>query len=76
MIDPAASDGSAEHRGLVIVVNDNGRSYTPTVGGLADHLNTLRTHPRYEPALETLKHRLRGMPGVGPAVYDALHAVK
>src|SRR3954452_19351848 len=72
----AASDGSAEHRGLVIVVNDNGRSYTPTVGGLADHLNTLRTHPRYEPALETLKRRLQGMPGVGPAVYDALHAMK
>src|SRR4051794_3955675 len=72
----AASDGSTEHRGLVIVVNDNGRSYTPTVGGLADHLNALRTNPRYEPALETLKRRLRGMPGVGPAVYDALHAVK
>src|SRR3954471_7547068 len=44
----AASDGSAEHRRLVIVVNDNGRSYTPTVGGLADHLNALRTNPRYE----------------------------
>src|SRR3954464_4993378 len=72
----AASDGSTEHRGLVIVVNDNGRSYTPTVGGLANHLTSLRTNPRYEPVLDAVKRRLQGMPGVGPAVYDALHAVK
>src|SRR4051794_14293815 len=32
-----ATDGASEHRRLVIVVNDNGRSYTPTVGGLANH---------------------------------------
>ena len=43
--------GNATGR-LVIVVNDNGRSYTPTVGGLADHLTTLRTSPRYEQVLD------------------------
>jgi 1-deoxy-D-xylulose-5-phosphate synthase len=63
-------------RKLVIVVNDNGRSYTPTVGGLANHLTSLRTSPRYEPLLDTVKRRLNGVPGVGPAVYDALHALK
>jgi 1-deoxy-D-xylulose-5-phosphate synthase len=72
----AAKNGSAEQRRLVMVVNDNGRSYTPTVGGLADHLISLRTDPRYEPVLEQMKRRLQGVPGVGPAVYDALHAVK
>jgi len=72
----ASTDGFAEHRRLVVVVNDNGRSYTPTVGGLADHLNGLRTSPRYEPVLEAVKRRLTGVPGVGPAVYDVLHAVK
>ena len=72
----SAADGSAEHRRLVIVVNDNGRSYTPTVGGLATHLTSLRTDPRYEPLLDEVKRRLQGVPGVGPAVYDALHAVK
>jgi 1-deoxy-D-xylulose-5-phosphate synthase len=61
---------------LVIVVNDNGRSYTPTVGGLANHLTTLRTNPRYEQVLDLVKKRLNGVRGVGPAVYDALHAVK
>ncbi len=72
----ASKNGSAEQRRLVLVVNDNGRSYTPTVGGLADHLTSLRTDPRYEPVLEQIKRRLQGVPGVGPAVYDALHAVK
>ena len=72
----ATTDGSAEHRRLVIVVNDNGRSYTPTVGGLANALTVLRTDPRYEPVLELVKRRLTGVPGVGQPVYDALHAVK
>ncbi len=65
-----------QDRKLVMVVNDNGRSYTPTVGGLANHLTTLRTNPRYEQVLDLVKKRLHGVRGVGPAVYDALHAVK
>ena len=65
-----------QDRKLDMVVNDNGRSYTPTVGGLANHLTTLRTNPRYEQVLELVKKRLNGVRGVGPAVYDALHAVK
>ena len=65
-----------QDRKLVIVVNDNGRSYTPTVGGLANHLSTLRTNPRYEQILDLVKTRLKGVRGVGPAAYDALHAIK
>ena len=61
---------------LVIVVNDNGRSYTPTIGGLTTALASLRTDPRYEQVLETVKKRLNALPGVGHAAYDALHAVK
>src|SRR5215210_6030483 len=61
---------------LVIVVNDNGRSYTPTIGGLANALTTLRTNPRYEQLLDLVKKRLNAVPGVGPAAYDALHAMK
>src|SRR3954469_2241815 len=71
-----AGDGTNGNRRLVIVVNDNGRSDTPTVGGLANHLNTLRTNPRYEQVLDLVKKRLNGVRGVGPAVYDALHAMK
>jgi 1-deoxy-D-xylulose-5-phosphate synthase len=61
---------------LVIVVNDNGRSYTPTVGGLATALSSLRTDPRYEHVLDVVKKRLTAVKGVGPAAYDALHAMK
>ncbi|MFY0406788.1 1-deoxy-D-xylulose-5-phosphate synthase [Solicola sp. PLA-1-18] len=63
-------------RRLVVVVNDNGRSYMPTVGGLADHLTSLRTSPRYEPTLEKIKDIVTGTRLVGPAAYEAMHAVK
>jgi 1-deoxy-D-xylulose-5-phosphate synthase len=60
----------------VIVVNDNGRSYSPTVGGLARHLSGLRTDPRYEQALELVKRTLNRTPLVGHAAYEALHGLK
>lgn len=63
-------------RKLVIVINDNGRSYRPTVGGWADHLNALRTNPRYEPALAKVKETLNRGKVVGPLTYDVLHAIK
>jgi 1-deoxy-D-xylulose-5-phosphate synthase len=63
-------------RRLVVVVNDNGRSYTPTVGGLANRLTEIRTNPKYEPALNAIKDRLNRTRAVGPATYDALHAIK
>ncbi|MDO5535531.1 MAG: 1-deoxy-D-xylulose-5-phosphate synthase N-terminal domain-containing protein, partial [Propionibacteriaceae bacterium] len=61
---------------LIIVVNDNGRSYTPTVGGLASHLSTLRTDRRYEPTLRQIKQRVRSAPVIGGPLYDVLHGFK
>jgi len=61
---------------LVVVVNDNGRSYTPTVGGLAEHLASLRTDPRYEQVLAEVRTRLQRTKLVGSALYDTLHAIK
>jgi 1-deoxy-D-xylulose-5-phosphate synthase len=63
-------------RPLVIVVNDNGRSYAPTIGGLAKHLTALRLRPEYERALHRGRRTLERTPMVGRAVYAALHAVK
>jgi len=63
-------------RPVVIVVNDNGRSYSPTIGGLADHLATLRLQPGYEKALELIRDTLSRTPLVGPPLYDALHGIK
>jgi 1-deoxy-D-xylulose-5-phosphate synthase len=61
---------------LVIVVNDNERSYAPTTGGLADHLATLRTTRSYESVLGWGKDTLNRTPVVGGVVYGALHGVK
>jgi 1-deoxy-D-xylulose-5-phosphate synthase len=64
------------NRPMVVVVNDNGRSYSPTIGGLADHLASLRLSPNYERALEGGKRMLQGTPLVGKPLYAALHAAK
>ncbi|GAA2871733.1 1-deoxy-D-xylulose-5-phosphate synthase [Streptosporangium fragile] len=61
---------------LIIVVNDNGRSYSPTIGGLASHLASLRATQGYEDLLDFVKDNLNKVPVVGPPVYDALHGVK
>jgi len=61
---------------LVIIVNDNGRSYSDTVGGLATHLTSLRTNPRYEKVLDLIKKNLARTPYVGPPMYEVLHGVK
>ncbi|AGL20194.1 1-deoxy-D-xylulose-5-phosphate synthase [Actinoplanes sp. N902-109] len=66
---------SAKNR-LVIVVNDNGRSYAPTIGGLADHLSTLRLNPGYERVLDLVKNALGSTPVVGKPAFEVLHAVK
>ncbi|TWP48984.1 1-deoxy-D-xylulose-5-phosphate synthase [Lentzea tibetensis] len=67
---------AGRNRPVVIVVNDNGRSYSPTIGGLADHLSTLRLRPGYEMVLEKGKSALQHTPIVGKPVYAALHAAK
>ena len=61
---------------LVIVVNDNTRSYAPTIGGLADHLATLRTTRGYERFLDWGKTTLHRTPVVGGAMYETLHGMK
>jgi 1-deoxy-D-xylulose-5-phosphate synthase len=63
-------------RPVVIVVNDNGRSYAPTVGGLAEHLATLRLLPSYEQVLDRVRSSLTRTPVVGAPLYDALHGMK
>ena len=67
---------AASSRPLVIVVNDNARSYAPTIGGLAHHLSTLRTTSGYERFLEWGKGVLGRTPVVGGPLYDTLHGVK
>ncbi len=67
---------AAPDRAVVIVVNDNGRSYSPTIGGLSQKLSSLRLMPRYEQVLEHGKRAVQSLPLVGGALYSALHAAK
>ncbi|WP_136194407.1 1-deoxy-D-xylulose-5-phosphate synthase [Actinomyces procaprae] len=68
------ADSADKH--LVIVVNDNGRSYAPTIGGLAHHLDALRTNPGYERMLAGVKHTLLAQGAPGRAAFEALHGLK
>ncbi|QEN14892.1 1-deoxy-D-xylulose-5-phosphate synthase [Mycolicibacterium sp. ELW1] len=72
----ALNNIAAAKRPVIIVVNDNGRSYAPTIGGLADHLAGLRLQPGYERVLERGRVAVRGMPIIGEACYQAMHSVK
>ena len=72
-----ALNSIADQQGLrlVIVVNDNGRSYTPTVGGLANQLAIIRTDPHYEEALDRMKRHVTDKP-LGKQVFGLMHAAK
>ena len=61
---------------IVIVVNDNERSYSPTIGGVAHHLATLRTAGGYERVMSFGKRTLQRTPVIGRPVYGALHGMK
>ena len=72
----ALNNIAASRRPVIIVVNDNGRSYAPTIGGVADHLATLRLQPVYEQALERGRDAVRSLPLIGESAYRFMHSVK
>jgi 1-deoxy-D-xylulose-5-phosphate synthase len=72
----ALNNIAAERRPVVIVVNDNGRSYAPTIGGFADHLAALRLQPGYERVLEEGRKAVRNVPLIGEFCYQCMHSVK
>lgn len=67
---------ASKNRRVMVVINDNGRSYAPTIGGLAHHLDAIRTSEGYERALAWGKRRLLAMGEPGRAAFDALHGLK
>lgn len=72
----ALNNIAGSKRPVVIVVNDNGRSYAPTIGGFADHLAGLRLQPGYERLLEKGRDTVRGVPLIGEFCYQCMHSVK
>ncbi|MEO9139548.1 MAG: 1-deoxy-D-xylulose-5-phosphate synthase, partial [Jatrophihabitans sp.] len=72
----ALNNIAASDRSVIVVINDNGRSYSPTAGGFAQHLSSLRLSPNYEKTLRQVKGALDRTPFVGPPLYEALHGMK
>ena len=72
----ALNNIASAKRPVVIVVNDNGRSYAPTIGGLAEHLAGLRLQPAYERVLERGRNAVRAIPVIGEVCFQAMHSVK
>ena len=66
---------AAKDRPLVIVVNDNERSYAPTIGGLANHLATLRTTAATS-ASSPGARTPAAHPGRRRPIYETLHGAK
>ena len=67
---------AAKDSRLVMIVNDNGWSYQPTIGGLAEHLSAIRVSQRYEHVLDYIKTTLSRAPLVGGPLYGTLHGIK
>ncbi len=72
----ALNNIAASRRPVIVVVNDNGRSYAPTIGGVADHMASLRLQPAYEQMLEKGREVVRSMPLFGKIAYRFMHSVK
>ena len=60
------------NRKLVIVVNDNGRSYAPTIGGMARYLNDIRTRQSYRTLYRSSQKLFDKFGRPGRAIYRGM----
>ena len=72
----ALNNIAASRRPVVIIVNDNGRSYAPTIGGFAEHMAGLRLQPGYERVLEEGRKAVQKVPIIGELCYQCMHSIK
>ena len=61
---------------VVIVLNDNGRSYAPTISKLSGSLTRLRLHPSFVRNQARLEDILRELPKVGELAWSSLQGFK
>ena len=69
------SDAGASGEPMVVILNDNGMSIDPNVGGVATHLSRLRSRPGYYRFKKNYRNIMDRLPG-GKALYQVLHQVK
>ena len=60
----------------VIVLNDNGRSYAPTVSKLTESLTRLRLNPGFVRQRERVEQLIQNLPAVGELAHAGLQGLK
>lgn len=69
------NDAGSSGEPLIVILNDNGMSITPNVGGMAKHLSNIRTKPSYF-ACKKVWNELTKTTSVGRSVYRGVHRIK
>lgn len=67
---------TSKKRSVIVIVNDNGRSYSPTIGGFAENLAALRLQPAYDKVMDSGKTALGHMGWVGDRMFQVIHGLK
>lgn len=71
----AMNDAGESDEPLIVILNDNGMSILPNVGGISKHLTILRTRPGYYRLKRAYRTAAFAIPG-GKAVYRLTHRLK
>lgn len=69
------NDAGESNEPLIVILNDNGMSIMPNVGGVAKHLSVLRTRPGYFRLKKFYRTATDKLPG-GRALYRVTHRIK
>ena len=69
------NDAGESSEPLIVILNDNGMSITPNVGGISQHLSVIRTRPGYFRLKKVYRGVTNAVPG-GKAVYRFSHRLK
>ncbi len=60
---------------VIIVLNDNGRSYAPTISKLSSSLSHLRSNPSYVETREKIRRMVQDLPLINNLAYAGIHGV-
>jgi 1-deoxy-D-xylulose-5-phosphate synthase len=61
---------------VLIVLNDNGRSYAPTISSLTSAVSSLRLNPSLQALRERFATAVRELPGVGELAYTSMKSIR
>lgn len=72
----ALNNIGASHSKVIVILNDNGMSISPNIGGLSNHLNRLRSSKSYLDTKKSVKKNINKIPYVGKELSSGIAAAK